>query len=209
MWNVLRGAVIATIVTFLGFTLLEFHSVRVPSGVWFMDLVLCIGLATGARLVARTIIERPRPGNVVARGKEVVVIGAGDAAQLVVREMLRNPSLGATPIGLLDDDPRKKNMRIHGVRVLGTTEKLTAVLNEYRPDEVLIAVPSASGSFRQSGGRHRQQRRCHGEDAAEPLGARQRRLRPRGTGARGRGRGRPRSRAGRGRSRVDRRLPRW
>ncbi len=150
MWAVLRGAVLATISAFSVFTLFEFHSVRVPSGVWFMDLVLCLGLVAGARLAARTLIERPRPGNVVARGKEVIVVGAGDAAHLVVREMLRNPSLGATPIGLVDDDPRKKNMRIHGVRVLGTTEKLRGVLHEYRPDEVLIAVPSASGAFRQN-----------------------------------------------------------
>ncbi len=149
MWAVLRGAVLASISAFVVFTLFEFHSVRVPSGVWFMDLVLCLGLVAGARLAARTLIERPRPGNVVARGKEVIVVGAGDAAQLVVREMLRNPSLGVTPIGLVDDDPRKKNVRIHGVRVLGTTDKLRSVLHEQRPDEVLIAVPSASGAFRQ------------------------------------------------------------
>ncbi|MFN8224527.1 MAG: nucleoside-diphosphate sugar epimerase/dehydratase [Gaiellales bacterium] len=149
MWSVCRGALLASLATFLGFTLLEFHSVRVPSGVWFMDMVLCLGLVAGARLAARTLIERPRPGNVVARGKEVVVVGAGDAAQLVVREMLRNPTLGATPIGLLDDDPRKKNVRIHGVKVLGTTDDLASVIHEHRPDEVLIAIPSASGAFRQ------------------------------------------------------------
>jgi hypothetical protein len=60
-------------------------------------------------------------GRLVARGKEVLVVGAGDAGQLIVREMQRNPQLGYTPIGLVDDDPRKKNLRIHGVRVLGTT----------------------------------------------------------------------------------------
>jgi FlaA1/EpsC-like NDP-sugar epimerase len=123
--------------------------VRVPSGVWFIDLLLCLALVAGARLLARTLIERPRPGNVVARGKEVVVVGAGDAAQLVVKEMLRNPALGMTPIGLLDDDPRKKDVRLHGVRVLGATDELPAVLHEHRPDEVLIAIPSASGAFRQ------------------------------------------------------------
>ena len=62
--------------------------------------------------------------SLVARGKEVLIVGAGDAAQLILREMLRNPSLGYTPIGLVDDDPRKKNLRLHGVRVLGTTGEL-------------------------------------------------------------------------------------
>ena len=130
-------------------SLFEVHRVRVPSGVWFIDLLLCLALVAGARLLARTLIERPRPGNVVARGKEVVVVGAGDAAQLVVKEMLRNPALGMTPIGLVDDDPRKKNLRIHGVRVLGTIELLGRIVHEQRPDEVLIAIPSAAGAVRQ------------------------------------------------------------
>ena len=79
----------------------------------------------------------------------MIVVGAGDAAQLIVKELLRSPSLGYTPIGLVDDDPRKKNLRLHDVRVLGTTEELPRILPENRPDEVLIAIPSASGEVRQ------------------------------------------------------------
>ncbi len=148
MWNVMRGAVFATVATFLVFTLFEPHSVRVPSGVWFIDLLLALALLAGARLAARTLIERPRAGHVVARGKEVVIIGAGDAAQLVVLQIQRNPALGMTAIGLLDDDPRKRSIRVHGVKVLGTVADLPAVLAEHHPDEVLIAVPSAPGSMR-------------------------------------------------------------
>src|SRR5207249_6576421 len=54
-----------------------------------------------------------------------------------------------TPIGLIDDDPRKKNIRLHGIRVLGTTEDLPHILRDNPPDEVLIAIPSASGETRQ------------------------------------------------------------
>ena len=54
----------------------------------------------------------PAPGRIVARGKEAIVVGAGDAGQLVIKEMLRNPALGYTPIGLVDDDPRKRNLRL-------------------------------------------------------------------------------------------------
>jgi len=79
----------------------------------------------------------------------VLIVGAGDAAQLILREMLRNPSLGYTPIGLVDDDPRKKNLRLHGIRVLGTTDELPALLRARRPDELLIAIPSASGDVRE------------------------------------------------------------
>jgi FlaA1/EpsC-like NDP-sugar epimerase len=149
IWHAVRGVVLASLTVFLVFTLFELHAVRVPKGVWFIDLLLCLALITGSRLLARTILERPRPGSLVARGKEAIVVGAGDAAQLIVKEMLRNPALGYTPIGLVDDDPRKKNLRLHGVRVLGVTEELPQILREHRPDELLIAIPSAPGEVRE------------------------------------------------------------
>jgi FlaA1/EpsC-like NDP-sugar epimerase len=85
---------------------------------------------------------------VLARGKEVIVVGAGDAARLMLREMLRIPALGYTPIGLVDDNPSKKNIRIEGVRVLGTIADLPHVIRDNKPDELLIAIPSASGELR-------------------------------------------------------------
>ena len=69
---------------------------------------------------ARSSSARRRARSSLAAGR-CIIVGAGDAAQLILREMLKNPSLGYTPIGLVDDDPRKKNLRLHGVRVLGTT----------------------------------------------------------------------------------------
>jgi FlaA1/EpsC-like NDP-sugar epimerase len=148
MWGAFRGVVLASIALFLVFTLFDVHRAAVPRGVWFIDLLLCLAFVAGARLLARTIIERPMPGRIVARGKEAIIVGAGDAGQLVVKEMQRTPGLGYTPIGLLDDDPRKRNLRLHGVRVLGTTNDLAHVIRDRRPDEVLIAIPSASGELR-------------------------------------------------------------
>jgi FlaA1/EpsC-like NDP-sugar epimerase len=148
MWTALRGVGLASLATFLIFTLFEIHPARVPTGVWFIDLLLCLAFVAGSRLLARTLIERPLPGQVVARGKEAIVVGAGDAAQLVIKEMLRNPSLGYTPIGIVDDDPRKRNLRLHGIRVLGPTADLPGLIRDRRPDEILIAMPSASGEVR-------------------------------------------------------------
>ncbi len=148
MWTAFRGVVLASIAVFLVFTLFEIHRVNVPRGVWFIDLLVCMAFVAGSRLLTRTIIERPLPGRIVTRGKEAVIVGAGDAGQLVVKEMQRSPALGYTPIGLLDDDPRKRNLRLHGVRVLGTTEDLGQVIRDRRPDEVLIAIPSAPGELR-------------------------------------------------------------
>ncbi|TMM26487.1 MAG: polysaccharide biosynthesis protein [Actinobacteria bacterium] len=149
MWGAFRGVTIASLVA--GLTVYFFSpvsQVRLPRSVAIMDWLLLLGLIAGTRLLARTVIERPGTG-LVARGKEVLVVGAGDAGQLVIRELQRNRQLGYTPIGLIDDDNRKKNLRVHGVRVLGTTEDLPHILRDNKPDEVLIALPSASGEARQ------------------------------------------------------------
>jgi FlaA1/EpsC-like NDP-sugar epimerase len=148
MWSALRGVALASLATFVVFTLFELHPARVPTGVWFIDLLLLLAFVAGSRLLARTLLERPLPGQVVARGKEALLVGAGDAAQLVIKEMLRNPALGYTPIGIVDDDPRKRNLRLHGIRVVGTTADLPQLIRDRRPDEILIAMPSASGEVR-------------------------------------------------------------
>ncbi len=149
MWGALRGVGASVVTVFLVFTLTAFHPARVPRGIWIIDLLLLLAFVTGSRLLARTLIERPAAGTIVARGKEVMIVGAGDAAEQILREMLRTPSLGYTPIGLVDDDPRKKNLRLHGVRVVGTTSNLRFLLRDRRPDELLIAIPSASGEARE------------------------------------------------------------
>src|SRR6185312_5891524 len=119
------------------------HNVRLPRSIAVMDLLITLALVAGARLFARTVIERPR-GGFVARGREVLVVGAGDAGRTVVEEMQRSRMLNYTPIGFVDDAVPRQT-RILGVRVLGTVGELPRLVREYEPDEVLIAIPSASG----------------------------------------------------------------
>jgi FlaA1/EpsC-like NDP-sugar epimerase len=149
MWGAARGVTVACAVTDL--VVYFAHPVQgfpLPRSVAVLDWLLLLAFVAGTRLIARSLIERPGAASLVARGREVIVVGAGDAAQLVIREMLKVPALGYTPIGLIDDDPRKKNLRLHGIRVLGTTADLRHILRDNPPDEVLIAIPSASGETR-------------------------------------------------------------
>ena len=149
MWRIAYGVALASVLADVAVYLISpVPSVKLPRGIAALDVLLTLALIAGSRLLARTLMERPMKG-IVARGKEVLVVGAGDAGQLVIRELQRNPQLGYTPIGLIDDDRRKKNLRIHGVRVLGTTDDLPHILRDNRPDEVLIAIPGASGEARQ------------------------------------------------------------
>jgi FlaA1/EpsC-like NDP-sugar epimerase len=149
MWRIARAVAVGSLIAYVTvYFVSPVQEVRLPRSIAVLDLLLTLALVAGARLLVRTAIERPSPGGLVARGKEVLIVGAGDAAQLVVRELLKSPRLGYTPIGLVDDDPRKKNLRLHGVRVLGTTDDLPQLIREAKPDEVLIAIPSASGESR-------------------------------------------------------------
>jgi FlaA1/EpsC-like NDP-sugar epimerase len=148
MWAAARGVVVACLVADLTVYLVSpVHNVRLPRTIAASDLLLTLALVAGSRLLARTIVERPGL-SVVARGKEVIVVGAGDAGRLIVQEMQRSRMLRYTPIGFVDDDPRKRNSRIMGVRVLGTIADLPHLLREHKPDEVLLAMPSVSGEVR-------------------------------------------------------------
>ena len=127
-------------------------AVGLPNGVIALFLLLCLLFLVGVRVLARTIYER-RPLAAFGGGRSdlhrVLIVGAGDGGRLVLREIARNRELGLTPVGFLDDDPAKRNLRIDGVRVRGNTEgDLPRILDEADPDEVLIAIPSAPGSTR-------------------------------------------------------------
>jgi FlaA1/EpsC-like NDP-sugar epimerase len=147
MWAIARGVVVACLVADLTVYLVApVHGFRLPRSIAVTDLLLTLAFIAGSRLLARTMVERP--GLTLASGKEVVVVGAGDAGRLIVQEMQRSRMLNYTPIGFVDDDPRKQHTRIMGVRVLGSLDELPRVLREHRPDEVLIAMPSVSGEVR-------------------------------------------------------------
>ena len=148
MWSAARGVGVASLVADVTvYFASPVHNVRLPRSIAAMDLLITLALIAGARLLTRTLMERPRFG-VVARGKEVIVVGAGDAGRLIVQEMQRSRMIAYTPIAFIDDDERKRNTRILGVRVVGTMAELPRIVREYKPDEVLIAIPSASGEMR-------------------------------------------------------------
>ncbi len=127
-------------------------AVGLPNGVVVLFLLLCVVLLVGVRVVARSIHEgRPLAAfRGVGEGQRgVLIVGAGDGGRLVLREIVRNRGLGLAPVGFLDDDPRKRGLRIDGVSVRGDTQRdLPRILEEAEPEEVIIAIPSAPGSMR-------------------------------------------------------------
>ena len=74
---------------------------------------------------------------------QVLIVGAGEAGAMVLKDIQRNPALRLSPVGLVDDDPRKVGLRIHEVRVLGRLPDLGSILGSIQVDQVLFAIPSA------------------------------------------------------------------
>ncbi len=89
----------------------------------------------------RTWISNKSP----ERSKKVIVVGAGQGGESILREIKRNMNLPISLIGLIDDDPKKLGQIIHGVKVLGNSEKIGEIVKKYSVDEIIIAIPSASG----------------------------------------------------------------
>lgn len=112
-----------------------------PRSVYVLEPVLTAGLLIGVRVFSRLVAESVRQDVVSAR--KIILIGAGVAAQTVIHE-LKRPKSGYAVIGCLDDDPSKEGVKIGGVPVLGNVDNLTNMVDRFMPDEVLIAVPSAS-----------------------------------------------------------------
>lgn len=77
-------------------------------------------------------------------GPQALIIGAGMAGEMLVRDLLREPDSQYVPVGFVDDDIKKRRREIHGVRVLGTCQKIPRLIERLNIDVVLIAVPSAT-----------------------------------------------------------------
>lgn len=101
----------------------------------------------GARLAVRCFREWL---HVVSPGaRRVLVVGAGNAGELLVRDMLSDRGSHYRPIGLVDDDPVKRKMMIHGVPVVGAIEDIPALTRRLVAHEIIVAIPSASTVLKQ------------------------------------------------------------
>jgi FlaA1/EpsC-like NDP-sugar epimerase len=148
LWPLVRTAGLAVAALVLVFAVAQPYAYNLPRSVAIFDLLLLVVLLAGARLARRSIAERPTRSSRDRRGRAVLVVGAGSGGQMVVREMQLNPNLGSRAIGFVDDDPAKRGMHNLGLKVLGTTDQIGGILDRTKPNEVIIAIPSAPGVLR-------------------------------------------------------------
>jgi FlaA1/EpsC-like NDP-sugar epimerase len=119
-------------------------SQRVPISVIILDSFLTITAVAAPRLLIRgfgTLRHLVRTGN----GRRALIVGAGAAGEMILRELQTNPQLGLTPVGFADDDPRKQNHRLNNLPVLGPLSAIPALVARHHVDEIVIAMPTAPG----------------------------------------------------------------
>lgn len=121
-----------------------------PRSVLIIDFFLSVFAAGGLRFTLRLLAESRinqaiQEGAGLRQPQKVLIVGAGDAGALVVRELQKNPQLNLIPIGFLDDNPAKQRQQIYGVPVVGTLSDLEKVIDQTRAQQVIIAIPSAAG----------------------------------------------------------------
>ncbi len=114
-----------------------------PDSVFLLDFAGTIALICGARLAVRLYHEEVHT-DADAVMPRLLVLGAGNAGENVVREILRLPSLNYRVVGFLDDNPAKQHAQIHGIEVLGPISRVKEICDEEEVDEILIAMPSAT-----------------------------------------------------------------
>jgi FlaA1/EpsC-like NDP-sugar epimerase len=115
-----------------------------PRSVFLIDWVLMVMFLGGARFAMRAWREiKPR---FLRQGRRIMIVGAGDAGEMLVRELLKTSGATKVPVVLIDADRGKHGSRLHGVPVVGGHVQLKAVARRYRVEEILIAIPSATGA---------------------------------------------------------------
>ncbi|HMD81938.1 MAG TPA: sugar transferase, partial [Anaerolineales bacterium] len=140
--NIVSGVLTSTIV-FFSWVTWGMDIGGYPRSIFVIDSLLLIGFLTGVRLPSRIFREQM----IYRKRKKVLVVGAGDTGERIVREMKTRPEYHCQPIGFVDDQIALMHKRIHGVRVLGTLGDLSRLVEEYKPEEVVVAVPKATPAF--------------------------------------------------------------
>lgn len=138
-WASVVGTLAITLIIFLLFRSLF------PRSVVALDGVLTLVLVGGVRFLYWGTRELRVGGRLFrADSKRTLVVGAGDTGTSILREMSLHPEFGYQPVGLVDDDPGKQGLRIHGTPVLGTRAQLETLVRKHDIQQVIICMPSAS-----------------------------------------------------------------
>ncbi len=149
--GILRASLLSTLVIVaLWYAFISAQSIRrllpniaaVSQGVFMADMFATVLLMAGLRMIIRLYHEEFRTVE-GGRLRRLLIVGAGNAGEALLREIHRMPKAEYEVIGFIDDDPAKKGINIHGIPVLGDVRQLSRISRDNNIEEVAIAMPSA------------------------------------------------------------------
>jgi len=141
--QIIKANLVATVVFIISNHFI-YGTYIVPRFIFVNDFIICTSLIGGIRFLSRVIKEKYR-GPFLKNGQNnVLIVGAGEAGILVLKEYRNNPTLGEV-IGFIDDDKTKHDEAIQGVRILGDRHAIAKVAKDYAVGEIVLAIPSAKG----------------------------------------------------------------
>ncbi|OGS45464.1 MAG: hypothetical protein A2539_09945 [Elusimicrobia bacterium RIFOXYD2_FULL_34_15] len=143
IWKILLANMLSS-VTFFGGVVFYRGLVGYPRSVFILDFILCVAIVSGVRFLTRLIREKSKI-DLSEKRKKVLIVGAGDAGVLTLKECQNNINMDVEVVGFIDDDPIKKGHNIYGVKVFGGRKLIPDIVDGYGVEEIILAIPSASG----------------------------------------------------------------
>ncbi len=115
---------------------------RFPVPVHFIFWLLSVSLLGGTRFLHRIVYENKLPRKNREESINIIIVGAGDASALLIKEIKKHVEFNYNIIGLVDDDSNKQEKIICGVKVIGKTKNIPKITNDYYIEEIILAIPS-------------------------------------------------------------------
>jgi FlaA1/EpsC-like NDP-sugar epimerase len=133
-------AVSLSVITVIAIQLMVFQDVyvRAMALTWMMHVILIGGSRFSWRMLRDRLINNQK------ETRNTLVIGAGSAGTMVVRQLLNNHDTELKPVAFIDDDPKKDKLDILGIPVVGNSKHIPEMVGKYNIDNIVIAIPSLS-----------------------------------------------------------------
>ncbi|KGM96439.1 nucleoside-diphosphate sugar epimerase [Clostridium novyi A str. 4552] len=128
---------------FISYKLLSFVHYRFPATVHIIFWVLSILALGGTRFIYRVVGRNDNTETFDNKSSNILIVGAGDAGAMLIKEIKKHHSLNYNIVGLVDDDLSKIGQVINGIKILGTRDEIVKICSKYEVEEIFIALPSA------------------------------------------------------------------
>jgi FlaA1/EpsC-like NDP-sugar epimerase len=140
-WAVLFSELVLVVLSLPSGVLPELALTGISKRIFFIDGIISFGLIGALRISKRVYLEVIRKRGAAAKSPNTLIVGAGNTGEMLLRDLMRNNYSRFLPVGFLDDNRTLTGNYIHGIKVLGTIDRLPEMVDRYKVQAVIIAIP--------------------------------------------------------------------